>query len=226
MTLFEKQKSVEQLPKPVRLFALPEVMLLPQTQLPLNIFEKKFIAMIDDAMATDRLIAMIQPLKETDDSKLHKIGCIGRITSFQEASKGQYLITLLGLCRFTLEEEINIDDAQDNEYAFKTARVNYVDFGDDFTKPSTERQKLIDRKALINSIKNMLVQMDLDIDWNELADTPNEMLVNAISMTSPFQIAEKQALLEAPTVADRAELLVTLSKMAISDMAETFDTIQ
>ncbi|MBL1241625.1 MAG: LON peptidase substrate-binding domain-containing protein [OCS116 cluster bacterium] len=228
MKIFEKQKSVAQLPTKVKLFPLPEVMLLPQTQLPLNIFEKKYIAMIDEALAGDRLIAMIQPMEETSDKKLHDIGCVGRITSFQEASKGQYHITLLGLCRFKLIEEIvNVDEPDiADDVSFRRAKIDYNDYFDDFTKPSDERQKLIDRKLLIDSIKNMLNQMDLDIDWSDLANTPNEMLVNAISMTSPFQIAEKQALLEAPTAADRAELLIALAKMTTTELPDNFDLIQ
>ncbi len=210
MRLFRKQKSVEHLPKFARFFTLPDIILLPQTQLPLNIFEKKYIAMVDDAMATDRLIGIIQPLEQSQDSKLHKVGCIGRITSFQEAKNGQYHITILGLCRFELVDEIN------NNTAFRQGQVNYNDFDDDFTKPTEQRQKLINRQLLIKSIKDMLLQMNLEIDWGDLADTPNEMLVNAISMTSPFQVAEKQALLEAPTVADRAELLITLSQISLT----------
>lgn len=227
MKMFKKQKSIAQLPEEVKLFPLPEVMLLPQTQLPLNIFEKKYIKMIDTALRGDRLIGMIQPLEETSDEKLHKIGCVGRITSFQEASKGQYHITLLGLCRFKLVEELSIAKSEDGKGEnFRVAKVDYNDFGDDFSKPSDERQKMINRKALIDSIKSMLVQMDLDIDWTDLSNTPNEMLVNAISMTSPFQIAEKQALLEAPTAADRAELLITLAKMTLTDLSDNYDLIQ
>ena len=227
MKKFEKQKSIAQLPTEVKLFPLPEVMLLPQTQLPLNIFEKKYIAMVDEALAGDRLIAMIQPIEETSDEKLHKIGCVGRITSFQEASKGQYHITLLGLCRFKLGAEIVDENTQgDDGDGFRRAKIDYNDYFDDFTKPSDERQKLIDRKLLIESIKDMLNEMSLDIDWSDLANTPNEMLVNAISMTSPFQIAEKQALLEAPTAADRAELLIALAQMTTNDLPENSDLIQ
>lgn len=228
MKLFRKQKSVQQLPKIVKLFPLSEVMLLPQTQLPLNIFEKKYISMIDQALAGDRLIGMIQPRSEENEEVLHKVGCIGRITSFQEASKGQYQITLLGLCRFKLIEEINDKDDKDDKEKnpIRQAKVEYVDFGDDFTRPSKQRQMLINRKLLITSVKNMLNQMDLNIDWADLVDTPNEMLVNAISMTSPFLAAEKQALLEAPTVADRAELLVTLSKMSLTDFSNRNDLLQ
>lgn len=225
--MFKKQKSIAQLPSEVKLFPLPEAMLLPQTQLPLNIFEKKYIKLVDAALAGDRLIAMIQPIQETSDEKLHQVGCIGRITSFQEASKGQYHITLLGLCRFKLVKELTVpkpDDGDDEN--FRMAEIDYNDFGDDFSKPSAERQKLINRKELIDSIKNMLLQMDLDIDWTDLSNTPNEMLVNAISMTSPFQIAEKQALLEAPTAADRAELLITLAKMTLTDLSDNYDLIQ
>lgn len=224
MKLFKKQTSVEDLPREVRLFPLPEVMLLPQTQLPLNIFEKKYKALVDEALAGDRLIAMIQPLEETSEDNLHKIGCIGRIASFQEASKGQYHITLYGLCRFKLGDEIVVDEPDEHE--FRRAQVNYDDYFDDFSKPSDERQKLIDRNTLIDSIKDMLVRMDLDIDWSDLSNTPNEMLVNAISMTSPFPIAEKQALLEAATAADRAELLITLAKMTLSDLSDNYDLIQ
>lgn len=225
--MFKKQKSIAQLPTEVKLFPLPEVMLLPQTQLPLNIFEKKYMAMVDEALMGDRLIAMIQPLEETSDEKLHRIGCVGRITSFQEASKGQYHITLLGLCRFKLIEEIvDKTDIDADDVYFRRAKIDYSDYSDDFIKPSVQRQKLIDRKGLIESIKSMLSRMDLDIDWNDLADTPNEMLVNAISMTSPFAIAEKQALLEAPTAADRAELLIALARMSLNDLPENNDLIQ
>lgn len=228
MKIFEKQKNIGQLPTKVKLFPLPEVMLLPQTQLPLNIFEKKYVAMVDAALAGDRLIAMIQPTEETSDKELYQIGCVGRITSFQEAAKGQYHIVLLGLCRFKLVKEIVDDAALENEDTdgFRRAKIDYNDYFDDFTKPSDERQKLIDRKLLVSSIKDMLNQMDLDIDWSDLANTPNEMLVNAISMTSPFQIAEKQALLEAPTAADRAELLIALAKMTLNDLPRNFDLIQ
>lgn len=221
--MFKKQKTIEQLPQMVKLFPLPEVMLLPQTQLPLNIFEKKYISMVDEALASDRLIAMIQPMEETSDEKLHKIGCIGRISSFQEASKGQYHITLFGLCRFELIEEIATDA---DGGLFRRAKVSYEKFSNDFNKASAEQQKLIDRDTLIESIRSMLLQMDLDIDWTDLNNTPNEMLVNAISMTSPFQIAEKQALLEASTAAERAELLIVLAKMSLNDSSDKYDLIQ
>ena len=224
--MFEKQKSCAQLSQIVKLFPLPEVMLLPQTQLPLNIFEDKYIAMVDEALATDRLIAMIQPMQETNDNILHRIGCIGRIASFQETTKGKYHITLLGLCRFELVEEIIDETETPDPNAIRRASVDYRKFANDFDRPSAERQKLIDREKLINSIKDMLHNMDLDVDWNDLANTPNEMLVNAISMTSPFQIAEKQALLEAPTAADRAELLIALSKISLGNTSNNNDLIQ
>ncbi len=226
MTTYKKQKSANDLPQTIRLFPLAEITLLPQTQLPLNIFEKKYIAMIDDAMATDRLIGMIQPVSDDNHNKLHQIGCIGRITSFQEASKGQYQITLLGLCRFKLISEIDQLETADSLPVYRHAEVDYKVFKNDFTKPSKERQQLINRERLILAIKDMLQQIDLEIDWQDLVDTPNEMLVNAISMTSPFKIAEKQALLEAPTVADRSELLITLSQMSLNDLADKGDLIQ
>lgn len=204
------------LPETLALFPLPGALLLPTGQLPLNIFEPRYLRMVDDALAGVRLIGMIQPRSDDEDGRplLYQVGCAGRITGFNETDDGRYLINLSGIRRFRLIEEV----ASDAPY--RVARVDFEAFAaDGATDPSAE---MIDRERLEDAMRSYLDAEGLKTDWEAVTEAPTQALVVSLSMGCPFAPNEKQALLEAPDAAERAECLMALMKMAdASDGGET-----
>jgi len=200
---------IDELPKVVAVFPLTGALLLPQTRLPLNIFEPRYLAMIDAAMAGSRIIGMIQPRIAGDDMasrpELSDVGCIGRIVEYAETEDGRYLITLLGVTRFGITEEC------DDETPFRQVKANYAPYAMDL---AAEQPTGIERERLIEVLKPYLVDRDMETDWHAIDEAPVDALINALSMMCPFDPAEKQALLEAPGIDERAETLITLLKMA------------
>jgi Lon protease-like protein len=200
------------LPHVIPLFPLPGALLLPRGQMPLNIFEPRYLAMVDDAMADrHRLIGMIQP--ETahpgpeDKPNLYKIGCAGRITQLAETGDGRYLIELTGVARFRIEEE------QTSLTPYRQCRVDYS-FADDFS--ARKGEEAVDRDALLKALSSFLKANKLNADWDGIEKAPNEALVNALAMMSPYGAAEKQAMLEAPDLKTRAEILVALTEIELA----------
>src|SRR5689334_21590387 len=183
------------LPEVIPVFPLPGALLLPRGQMPLNIFEPRYLAMIDDSLRDGhRLIGMIQP-DPTQDSgsdkpKLFKIGCAGRITQLAETGDGRYLIELTGVARFTIVEELTVATA------YRQCRVTFAPFADDFV--ARKGEDAVDREAVLQALREFLEANNLQADWDGIEKAPNEALVNALSMMSPYGAAEKQALLEAP----------------------------
>jgi Lon protease-like protein len=181
--------------------------------MPLNIFEPRYLAMIDDALRSGhRLIGMIQP----DDAhpgpenkpNLYKIGCVGRITQIAETGDGRYLLQLTGVVRFHIEEELAV------ETLYRQCRVDYAPFAGDFVARKGEDE--VDRKSLLRALSEFLKANNLKADWDGIENAPNEALVNALAMMSPYGTAEKQALLEAPDLKTRAEILVAVTEIELA----------
>ncbi len=206
------------LPENIPVFPLPGALLLPRGQMPLNIFEPRYLAMVDDSLRDGhRLIGMIQPDPSHQDSAhpapedkptLYKIGCVGRITQIAESGDGRYLLQLTGVARFRIEEELKVATA------YRQCRVTYVPFADDFVGHKGEDE--VDRKALLEALSAFLKANNLKTNWQEIESAPTEAVVNALSMMSPFGAAEKQALLEAPDLKSRAEILIAVTEMELA----------
>lgn len=192
------------LPQVIPVFPLPGAILLPRGQLPLNIFEPRYLNMIDDAMAGDRIIGMLQPQQGPRLAPgLSPIGCAGRITSFAETSDGRYLITLTGCARFRLASEIP------TRTPYRQIRADFTPFEADLTTPPVDDVGL-DRDGLLDALRAYLETRGLDIDWDTAETAPPEALVNSLSMALPFDPPEKQALLEAASLTDRSAVLTAL----------------
>ena len=206
------------LPQVIPVFPLPGALLLPRGQMPLNIFEPRYLAMVDDSLRDGhRLIGMIQPDPSHPDPRqpdpedkptLFKVGCVGRITQIAESGDGRYLLQLTGVARFRVEEELEVATA------YRQCRVSYVPFADDFIARKGEDE--VDRKAVLEALTAFLKANNLKTDWQGVENAPNEALVNALAMMSPYGAAEKQALLEAPDLKSRAEILVAVTEMELA----------
>jgi uncharacterized protein len=197
----------------IPVFPLPGALLLPRGQMPLNIFEPRYIAMIDDALRDGhRLIGMIQPDTahpgSEDKPNLYRVGCVGRITQIAETGDGRYLLQLTGVARFRIAQELAVSTL------YRQCEVTYAPFGDDFTPRSGEDE--VDRDRLLTSLTAFLKANKLQADWDGIKSAPNEALVNALAMMSPYGVAEKQALLEAPDLKTRAEILVAVTEIELA----------
>jgi uncharacterized protein len=202
-----------ELPGTIPVFPLPGALLLPRGQMPLNIFEPRYLAMVDDALRDGhRLIGMIQPdvahAGPADKPHLYKIGCVGRITQLAESGDGRYLLELTGVARFRVEEELKVATS------YRQCRVTYAPFADDFI--ARKGENAVNRAALLAALTQFLKANDLKADWDGIEKAPNEALVNALSMMSPYGAAEKQALLEAPDLKTRAEILIAITEIELA----------
>jgi Lon protease-like protein len=179
--------------------------------MPLNVFEPRYIAMVDDALKSDRIIGMIQPDAEAGGSamvpRLYQVGCAGRITQFAETGDGRYLITLVGISRFQVEEELATTTA------YRQCRVSFEPYGADFVARAGEDQ--VDRTGVLRALRDFVEAADVRVDWQGIDEAPNEALVNALCMMSPFGAREKQALLEAPDLKTRAEVLIAITEIEL-----------
>jgi hypothetical protein len=206
-------RSPVDLPNVIPVFPLPGALLLPRGQMPLNIFEPRYLALVDDSFrAGHRLIGMIQPDPAHPGSEkrptLFKIGCIGRITQLAETGDGRYVIQLTGIARFRIAEELEVATA------YRQCRVDYGPFAQDFTARLGE--EAVDRTALLEALAAFLKANNLKTDWDGIENAPNEALVNALAMMSPYGTAEKQALLEAPDLKTRAEILIAATQIELA----------
>jgi Lon protease-like protein len=213
MTMNALYRGPGDLPDVIPVFPLPGALLLPRGQMPLNIFEPRYLAMVDDALRSGhRLIGMIQPDTAhpgpPDRPALYKIGCVGRITQLAETGDGRYLIQLTGVSRFAVAEELSVPTA------YRQCRVAFAPFVDDFVARKGEEE--VDRPALLEALSAFLKANKLQADWEGIEHAPNEALVNALAMMSPYGAAEKQALLEAPDLKTRAEILVAATEIELA----------
>jgi Lon protease-like protein len=208
----------QRIPAIIPVFPLSSALLLPRGQMPLNIFEPRYLAMVDYALGHERLIGMVQPKFERDGSPimgvdpdtppLCEIGCLGRISAFQETDDGRYLMTLTGVCRFKIEEE------ETAITPFRMCRVTTDQYIEDFEQGAGE--KLVDRDTLLTTFKAYLEANDLEADWSGVEKASNEALVNALCMMSPYGPPEKQALLEADDLRARADTLIAITELSLA----------
>lgn len=213
MPINAEYKGPADLPKVIPVFPLPGALLLPRGQMPLNIFEPRYLQMVDDALRDGhRLIGMIQPDVTHSHSNerpvLFKVGCVGRITQLAESGDGRYILELTGVARFKVIEEQTVLTP------YRQCRVDYSGFIDDFTARKGEDD--VDRPALLKALTQFLKANQLKVDWEGIESAPNEALVNALAMMSPYGPAEKQALLEAPNLKTRAEILIAVTEMDLA----------
>ncbi|WP_407115949.1 LON peptidase substrate-binding domain-containing protein [Bradyrhizobium sp. LMG 9283] len=202
------------LPEIIPVFPLPGALLLPRGQMPLNIFEPRYLAMVDDSFRDGhRLIGMIQPdvahsPKDSDKPALFRVGCVGRITQLAESGDGRYILELTGVSRFKVVEELEVLTP------YRQCKVDFFAFVDDFTARMGEEE--VEREALLSVLADFLKANNLKVDWEGVESAPNEALVNALAMMSPYGPAEKQAMLEAPDLKTRAEILIAVTEMDLA----------
>ena len=197
------------MPAPIPVFPLQGALLLPGARLPLNIFEPRYLAMIDDALAGHRTVGMIQPkvpeqTVASDHPPLHGIGCAGRIVSFEETGDGRYLIGLRGLCRFDVAEELALRNG------YRRVRPDYKPWAGDFGPPE---DAAIDREKLGAALKAYLAARQLGADWEAIDKTSTGELISIVAMVCPFSPLEKQALLQSRTLTERAETIISMLTM-------------
>ena len=203
-----KTSNIEFLPKKIAIFPLTGAVLFPGTQLPLNIFEPRYVEMIDNALASPgRVIGMIQPSKPGDKT-LKKVGCLGRISTFNEAEDNRYLITLSGTIRFEVDEEL------DTTTTYRQIIPNYIKFKSDLEQQNVET---IDRSRLLALVKRYLENRKIMADWEIIKETPTEQLINYSGILVPFTAEEKQLLLESRTIITRSHVLEALYQSYIFD---------
>ena len=198
--------AFEDLPRVLPIFPLEGVLLLPGGRLPLNIFEPRYLAMFDDAMASHRLIGMIQPCEEcrgAETPKVYETGCVGRITSFNETDDGRYLVTLSGLIRFDVVRELPAG-------SYRLVEPDYRRFKQDMDEDPGD----IDRERLVEVLNAYFEANSIEGDWEAIEQTSNERLVTSLAMICPLGAPEKQALLESMTLTERAEALTAIMEMA------------
>jgi len=202
-------RKLSDLPLVIPVFPLDGVLLLPGGQLPLNIFEPRYLNMLDDVMSGERMIGMIQTRpngagpEDEHGPSLAPIGCAGRVTSFAETSDGRYLITLTGVCRFRTGDELP------TRTPYRQVRADFSSFEADLREDGPSSSGA-DPAPLLAALRRYLDHRGLAIDWTSAETAPSDALINSLSMALPFDAMEKQALLEAPTMADRRETLVAL----------------
>jgi Lon protease-like protein len=204
----KRYRSASDLPSVIPVFPLTGVLLLPRARLPLNIFEPRYLAMVDAAMSGNRIIGMVQPKVAGSESGrrppvLSGVGCAGRIVEYSETDDGRYLITLFGLSRFRIAGEREADTP------YRQVAADY--YAGDFAQ---ERAPEIARKRLIGALRPYLQDREMQTDWSAIEDAPAETLIDALAMLCPFDPAEKQALLEAANLKERADALIALLEMA------------
>ena len=195
-----------ELPEVIPIFPLPGALLLPRGRLPLNIFEPRYLDMVDQALRTNRLIGMIQPCGgDPSRPDLFPIGCVGRLTSWSETGDGRFFITLTGAARFKVVHELETNTP------YRQVQACYKAFPADLQDCADTN---FDRARLAGSLKCYLKQHKIEADWTSIERAPAEVLINSLAMICPFDVGEKQGLLEAPTLCERANMLMALIEMA------------
>jgi Lon protease-like protein len=212
MAINAPYRTPKDIPDLIPVFPLPRALLLPRTELPLNIFEPRYLQMIEDAIQGDRVIGMIQPNEPEENASkvppLYQIGCAGRITTFAETGDGRYQVVLTGIARFRVIEEVSVTTP------YRQCKVDYNVFAEDLVQGVGEDE--VDREALLKTLANYLAANSIEADWSGITQAPTEALVNGLSLMSPFGVREKQALLEARDLRHRAELLVAATEITLA----------
>ena len=203
-------------PNKIPVFPLSNFIIFPNTTVPLNIFEPRYIQMVDDCMKGNRLIGIVQP-KKTDDLKkpnLYEVGCIGKITSFNETEDGRYLIILNGIWRYKIVNELA------NDKLYRECKINFDNYINDLKENNKEEIKFADLKLIFNDLKNLFKKKGYLINWKDLEKQTLYQTINTLSMVSPFSLEEKQILLETNTLVERKKKLEEILKTYISGSFE------
>ena len=209
------------LPKTISVFPLSNFIIFPKTTVPLNIFEPRYIDMINDSMKSNKIIGMIQPISssyQTKKPKLHKVGCIGKITSFRETEDGRFLIELKGISRFKLIKELDTDKK------YRVLEVDYLDYLNDLNNEK-EDLKFSDLELIFKDLKSLFERKGFIINWKALEKQSLDETINALAMASPFSLEEKQVLLEAQNLDIRKNKIAEILKTYTHDIYEN-NTIQ
>ncbi len=206
-------RKPEDLPGLIPLFPVDGALMLPRAPLPLHVFEPRYLNMVDDALATDRIIGMVQrrPGPSAENPPLQEVGCAGRITAFSETNDGRYMITLMGVCRFAIIEE----PSQTTPY--RRAQVDFARFAPDLSGPDDDVE--LDRTEFGAVLQAYLDANGLRAEWDAIEGAAPAQLIDSLAMICPFSHAEKQALLEAGTIAERRDALLTLLRMGAAGSA-------
>jgi hypothetical protein len=218
MKLNRVYRRYDEMPTVIPVFPLAATLLLPRRTLQLTVFEARYLSMLDDALCGERVIGVIQPTTDDDDDaaqarpELYSVGCAGRIVQYAEIGDGRCFLTLMGVARFRVAAE------EETTTPYRLARVDFADFADDFEEGAGENT--VDRQALIEALRAFAEANDFKIDWDDIASTSNEALVNGLAMLSPYGGKEKQAMLEAADLKSRAEILVAIAQMELTRGAD------
>jgi uncharacterized protein len=209
--------SAAELPPTLPLFPLAGALLLPRRPIQLNVFEPRYLAMLDETLSGERLIGMIQP-KAGDDAlgsnpDLCEVGCVGRIVQYAEIGDGRCFLSLMGVARFRVAEELS------TLTPYRMVRADYAGFDQDFVEGAGESE--VDRDSLLQALRDFAKANDLNIDWDDIRDASNETLVNSLAIMSPYGAREKQAMLEASDLKARAEILVAIAQFDLAGGAVT-----
>ena len=211
MSINKPYSGPDELPSVIPVFPLEGALLLPRGEMPLNVFEPRYLQMIDDAIRTHRVIGMVQPDTAEEDGlkpSLYSCGCAGRITAFGETGDGRYILTLTGIARYRIVEELVVDTA------YRQCRVTFEPFPADFVMG--EGEDAVDRAGVIKTLRDFAEAHSLTVDWRGIDAAPNDALVNALAMMSPFGPREKQALLEAADLKSRADVLIAIAEIEMA----------
>lgn len=205
----KRPQSPADLPRSIPLFPLSGALLLPFSHRPLNIFEPRYIDMVDAALRGDRLIGLIQPEDTSEESPkgrmpLQRVGCVGRLTHFEENGDGRYFIILEGVSRFRLVHELTV------ETPYRQGMIAAEEFAEDFVRNAGE--ETVDRGRFVKMMRDYAEYASIELNWEEIEQTGTADLINFCCMVSPYGAAEKQVLLEAPTLHDRAETLIAMTE--------------
>ena len=216
MGVTERYRNVADMPKVLPLFPLRGAILLPCASLTLNVFEPRYLALVDHALAGDRLMGVVQPAPEAGNAEspagktfpIRRVGCAGRISSFAESEDGRVVISLAGIARFVYAGDL------EGNAPFRICRVDFAIYAKDFAGDHGEED--VDRPRLIATLRSYLTANNLNADWDRINSASTERLVNTLSILSPYGPEEKQALLEAPNLQARAEALIALAEMELA----------
>lgn len=207
-------EMISELPETVPVFPLEGVLLLPRGQLPLNIFEPRYLQMFEDALGKGRLIGLAQPYDdESGADKLQRVGCLGRISSFSETDDGRMVISLTGVARFEVAEELNVLTP------YRQIRADYRPYESDLIADVGSID--VNREGVLDVLKRYLEANGMSADWPAIESSNNEALVNSLCIISPYGAQEKQAMLEAATLAERAEILIALTEMVLAQLGQS-----
>ena len=216
MGVTDRYRAPEDLPQVLPVFPLLGAILLPRATLTLNVFEPRYLELVDFALASGRLIGIVQPSPDAGSGEspsgksfpLRQVGCAGRITAFNEADDGRLLISVTGIARFMLASDVGSD------HPFRFCALDFTKFAADFVPGHGEEE--VDRSGLLAALRNYLAANNLSVDWERIDAASNERLVNTLSILSPYGPEEKQALLEAPDLRSRGKALVALAEMELA----------